>query len=188
MSLNTFLTLFWYFIHFFAPKSHSEVTRSQKMAYFSHLGHYKGKWVKNVIFHDFFKPLLGVLLWCFRYVEMFLGSPEGVLSSRIHFWFVSERQKPRIFHPFFFSYVHSKGEAYISINLLPPKKLTNISSTMPLYCPIIFCKSNLISLNTILTLCRHFIHFLDPSLHFQVMRSFKMAYFGHLGGITMKND
>ena len=43
MSLNTFLTLFWYFIHFFDPKSTSEVVRSFKNAYFGHLdpGNYR---------------------------------------------------------------------------------------------------------------------------------------------------
>ena len=46
MSLNTFLTLFWYFIHFYAPKSHSEVMRSSKMAYFSPLGPYRQSAVK----------------------------------------------------------------------------------------------------------------------------------------------
>ena len=30
MFLNTFLTLFWYFIHFFDPKSHFEARRSPK--------------------------------------------------------------------------------------------------------------------------------------------------------------
>ena len=35
------------------------------MAYFGSLGPHKGKWLKNVIFHDFFKLFLGVLKWCF---------------------------------------------------------------------------------------------------------------------------
>ena len=61
MSLNTFLKLFSYFIHFFVPKSHSEVMRSLKMAYFIPLSPYNVKLLKNVIFHDFFKLLLGVL-------------------------------------------------------------------------------------------------------------------------------
>ena len=85
VSLNIFLTLFSYFIHYFVPKSHSEVMRSLKMAYFILLSPYKVKSLKNVIFHDFFKLLLGVLRWCFRYVEMFLGPLEGVFTLRIHF-------------------------------------------------------------------------------------------------------
>ena len=59
--LNTFLTLFSYFIHYFVSKSHSGVIRSFKMAYFIPLSPYKVKSLKNVIFHDFFKLLLGVL-------------------------------------------------------------------------------------------------------------------------------
>ena len=59
--LNTFLTLFSYFIHYFVPKSYSEVMRSLKMAYFILLSPYNVKSLKNVIFHDFFKLLLGVL-------------------------------------------------------------------------------------------------------------------------------
>ena len=92
MSLNTFLTLFWYFIHFFDPKSHFDVMNSFKTHYFGPLGPYKGKWLKNVIFHDFFKLLLGVLRWCFRYVEMFWGPLEGVLTLRIHFGPVYDSQ------------------------------------------------------------------------------------------------
>ena len=92
MSLNTFLTLFRCFIHFFTPKSHSEVMRSSKMVYFGPFGPYKEKWLKNVIFHDFFKVLLGNLRWCFRYVEMFLGPLEGVLSPRAHFGTVYDSQ------------------------------------------------------------------------------------------------
>ena len=84
--LNTYLTLFWYFILFFAPKSHSEVMSNLKMTYFFPLSPYKGKWLKNVIFHDFFKLLLDDLRWCFRYVEMFLGPLEGVSMPRTHFW------------------------------------------------------------------------------------------------------
>ena len=49
------------FIHLFASKSLSEVTRSLKMPNFGPLGPYKGKWIKNVIFHDFFKVVLGVI-------------------------------------------------------------------------------------------------------------------------------
>ena len=60
-------------------------------------GPYKGKWVKNVIFHDFFKLLLNGLGWYCRYVEMLLGSQEGILSPRIHFWPVSSRQQTKAF-------------------------------------------------------------------------------------------
>ena len=55
------------------------------MAHFGSLGPHKEKLPKNVIFHDFFKLLLGGLRWSCRYVEMFLGPLEGVLSPRIHF-------------------------------------------------------------------------------------------------------
>ena len=89
MSLNTFLTLLWYFIHFFDPKSTSGVVSSIKIAYFGPLGPYKEKWLKNVIFHDFFKVFLDVPRCYPRYVKMFLGPLEGVLSLIIHFWPVS---------------------------------------------------------------------------------------------------
>ena len=46
----------------------------------------KEKWLKNVIFHDFFKVLLDVLRWYCRYVEMFLEHLGGVLSLRTYFW------------------------------------------------------------------------------------------------------
>ena len=54
--------------------------RRCKIAYFSLLSPYNEKWPKNVIFHEFFKLLLGDLRWCFRYVEMFWGPLEGVLN------------------------------------------------------------------------------------------------------------
>ena len=52
------------------------------MAHFSSLSPHKEKLPKHVIFHDFFKLLLGGLRWSCRYVEMFLGPLEGVLSLR----------------------------------------------------------------------------------------------------------
>ena len=55
------------------------------MPYFGLLGPYKGKWPKNVIFHDFFKVLLNVPRCYPRYVEMFLGLLEGISSLRTHF-------------------------------------------------------------------------------------------------------
>ena len=55
------------------------------MAHFGSLGPHKEKLPKNVIFHDFFKLLLGGLRWSCRYVEMFLGPLKGVLNPRIHF-------------------------------------------------------------------------------------------------------
>ena len=60
------------------------------MAHYSSLSPHKEKLPKNVIFHDFFKLLLGGLRWSCRYVEMFLGPLEGVLSLRAYFWLVSE--------------------------------------------------------------------------------------------------
>jgi len=55
------------------------------MTYVGPLGLHKGKRLKNVIFHDFFKLLLSDLRWYCRYVEMFLEPLEGILSLRIHF-------------------------------------------------------------------------------------------------------
>ena len=40
---------------------------------------------KNWIFHDFLKLLLNVLRCYPRYVEMFWGPLEGILSLRTHF-------------------------------------------------------------------------------------------------------
>ena len=57
----------------------------------------KGKWPPEVIFHDFFKLLRGGPRWYFRYVEMFLGHLEGILSPRIHFRPILERHQPKIF-------------------------------------------------------------------------------------------
>ena len=71
--------------------------RSSKMAYFVPLNPYKEKLLKNVIFCDFVKLLLGVLSWFCKYVEVFLGPLEGVLSHRIHLRCVSEPQYTRIF-------------------------------------------------------------------------------------------
>ena len=53
MSLNTFLKSFSYFIHFFVPKSHSEVMRSLKMAYFVPLSPCKVKSLKMWFFTIF---------------------------------------------------------------------------------------------------------------------------------------
>ena len=55
------------------------------MPYFGPLGPYKEKLPKNVIFDDFFKLVLNVPRCYPRYVEMFLGPLEGVLSVRTHF-------------------------------------------------------------------------------------------------------
>ena len=68
-----------------------------QIAYFSPFGLYKGKWAKNVIFHDFFKLLQNVLRWYCRYVEMFLGLPEGILSPRTHFWSILRSQQTKTF-------------------------------------------------------------------------------------------
>ena len=92
MSLNTFLTFIWYYVHFSDPESHSEVMRSSKMAYSGPLNPYKEELLKNVIFCDFVKLLPGALRWLRRYVEMFLETLEGVLRPRIHFRCVSEPQ------------------------------------------------------------------------------------------------
>ena len=95
MSLNTFLILVWWWDHFWRPYGYCEnifhTQKCPKMALFrpQRLS-YKGKWPKNVIFHDFFKLLLNVPRCYPRYVEMFLGPLEGVLSLRIHFWLVSK--------------------------------------------------------------------------------------------------
>ena len=50
-----------------------------------------------MIFHDFFKLLLSGLRWSCRYLEMFLGPLEGILSLRIHFWPESKRQQKKTF-------------------------------------------------------------------------------------------
>ena len=111
MSLNTFLTLFWYFIHFFAPKSHSEVMRSSKMTYFSPLGPYKGKWLKSVIFHDFFKLLLGGLIWCFRYHNNIYVFPRKFVESR-NFWKLPHFQR------FYILFIFSEMLHFVIIDTL----------------------------------------------------------------------
>ena len=50
-----------------------------------------------MIFHDFFKLLLNVPRCYPRYVEMFLGPLEGVLSLRIHFEFGHDSQRKVVF-------------------------------------------------------------------------------------------
>ena len=70
--------------------------KPQNGIYFSPLCTYNEKWPKNVIFHDFFKLFLDVLRWSCRYVEVFLGPLEGILSPRMHFFvrfWVDRRQK-----------------------------------------------------------------------------------------------
>ena len=87
--LNILVTLFLYFIRIQDPKPYSHFKLTSQKAYFSHLCLYKGyngKWIKNVIFHDFFKVLLDVLRWYCRYVEMFLEHLGGVLNLRTYFW------------------------------------------------------------------------------------------------------
>ena len=59
----------------------------------------KGKRVKNVIFHDFFKSLLDVSRWYCRYVEMFLGPLEGVSMPRTHFDQFQDVIRQAHFHP-----------------------------------------------------------------------------------------
>ena len=100
--LNILVTLFFYFIRIQDPKPYSHFKRTSQKAYFSHLCTYKGyngKWIKNVIFHDFFKLLLGVPRWYFRYLEMFLGPLEGVLSPRIHFGLICDSRWKMLFSP-----------------------------------------------------------------------------------------
>ena len=86
------ITLFWYFIRFHDPKPHSDFKNTCQRAYFDRLCPYNGKWMKNMIFHDFFKLLLGGLRWCFGYLEMLLEPLEGVVSPRIHFGFAYDSQ------------------------------------------------------------------------------------------------
>ena len=50
-----------------------------------------------MIFDDFFKLLLDGPRWYFRYVEMFLEPPEGILSPRIHFRPILERHQTNTF-------------------------------------------------------------------------------------------
>ena len=100
--LNILVTLFLYFIRIQDPKPYSHFKMTSQKAYFSHLCLYKGyngKWIKNVIFHDFFKLLLDGLRWCFGCVEMFLGSLKGILSSIIDFGFVYDSQWKSTFSP-----------------------------------------------------------------------------------------
>ena len=98
--LNILVTLLSYFIRIQDPKPYSHFKMTSQKAYFSHLCLYKGfngKWIKNVIFHDFFKLLLDGLRWCFGCVEMFLTPIKGVFSLIIHFGWIYDSQWKMLF-------------------------------------------------------------------------------------------
>ena len=70
--------------------------------------------MKNVIFHDLFKLLLGGPRWYCKYVEMFLAPLEGILSLRIHFWFVLGRPEVRTFS----TQILTVGQCWPTVGLL----------------------------------------------------------------------
>ena len=79
------------YLQYHLRTSKSTLKKSWKITFFSHfslqfpLRLVRKSDKKNVIFHDFFKLLLNVPRCYTRYLEMFWGPLEDVLSLRTHF-------------------------------------------------------------------------------------------------------
>ena len=86
MSLNTFLTFFDILFAFLDPKFTLKSWEASKGRIVALLA-LKRKWIKNAIFHDYFKLLLSLFRWSFNNVEIFFRSVEGILNFRINVLF-----------------------------------------------------------------------------------------------------